>query len=76
MTWRLFGRETRNPLAVAVILVLCLLLLPPTLIPHLAARLIGGTGFLRNGRMYEPSAFWTVVSNVVFYGLIFVLVIL
>ena len=74
MTWRLFGRETRNPLAIGLVLVLCLALLPATLVPHLFARLIGGDGFM-HGNMYEPGPFWTAASNIVAYGLLIVLVI-
>jgi hypothetical protein len=76
MTWTLFGRETSNPLAIAFIIVMLLLIVPATSIPHLAARIMGGDGFLRDGNNYEPGAFWTITSNVVLYGLLLVLVIL
>lgn len=80
MTWTLFGRQTRNPLAIAVIIVLCLLFLPATLVPHLVMRLFGGEGFLKGEaglftrRMYEPGEPWTIASNVVLYVLIFLVI--
>lgn len=79
MTWTLFGRQTTNPFAIAVIIVICLVTLPPTVPLHLAARLFGYDGFIYHTGFksnYEPGPFWTAFANTVVYGLLIALVIL
>lgn len=73
LTWTIFGRETTNPLAIAFIIVFTAAVVPLTLPWHLLLRAVGTDGFLKNGSMYAPGAFWILWSIAAFVALLAVI---